>query len=171
MSDETQAEKLTARMERMKPSEAPKRRRGINPYALSAVTAVAGVGVGAWLVLAAPDAPAPAPAIETASVSDFQGDGTGTDGFSVSRPKPQIAPAAPDTSDAERLQAEIEALNAQIADLKANPVTVTDEAALADLKAQVAALDADAKARAAALSDLERENIRLQTLRSSKGLS
>ena len=83
MSDETQAEKLTARMERMKPSEAPKRRRGINPYALSAVTAVAGVGVGAWLVLAAPDAPAPAPAIETASVSDFQGDGTGTDGFSA----------------------------------------------------------------------------------------
>jgi type IV secretion system protein VirB10 len=163
MSDETQAEKLTARMERMKPSEAPKRRRGINPYALSAVTAVAGVGVGAWLVLAAPDAPAPAPAIETASVSDFQGDGTGTDGFSVSRPKPQIVPAAPDTPEAERLQAEIEALNAQIADLKANPVTVTDEAALADLKAQVAALDADAKARAAALSDLERENIRLQT--------
>lgn len=170
MSDETQAEKLTARMERMKPSEAPKRRRGINPYALSAVTAVAGVGVGAWLVLAAPDAPAPAPAIETASVSDFQGDGTGTDGFSVSRPKPQIVPAAPDTSEAERLQAEIEALNAQIADLKANPVTVTDEVALADLKAQVAALDADTKARAAAISDLERENIRLQTELETKAL-
>ena len=170
MTDETQAEKLTARMERMKPSEAPKRRGGINPYALSAVTAVAGVGVGAWLVLAAPDAPAPAPAIETASVSDFQGDGTGTDGFSVSRPKPQIVPAAPDTSEAERLQAEIEALNAQISDLKANPVTVTDEAALADLKAQVAALDADAKARAAALSDLERENIRLQTELETKAL-
>ena len=170
MTEETQAEKLTARMERMKPSEATKRRRGINPYALSAVTAVAGVGVGAWLVLAAPDAPAPAPAIETASVSDFQGDGTGTDGFSVSRPKPQIVPAAPDTSEAERLQAEIEALNAQIADLKANPVTVTDEAALADLKAQVAALDADAKARAAALSELERENIRLQTELETKAL-
>lgn len=170
MTDETQAEKLTARMERMKPSEAPKRRRGINPYALSAVTAVAGVGVGAWLVLAAPDAPAPAPAIETASVSDFQGDGTGTDGFSVSRPKPQIVPAAPDSSEAERLQAEIEALNAQIADLKANPVTVTDEGALADLKAQVAALDADAKARTAALSELERENIRLQTELETKAL-
>ena len=170
MSDETQAEKLTARMERMKPSEAPKRRRGINPYTLSAMTAVAGVGVGAWLVLAAPDAPAPAPAIETASVSDFQGDGTGTDGFSVSRPKPQIVPAAPDTSEAERLQAEIEALNAQIGDLKAIPVTVTDEAALADLKAQVAALDADAKARATALSDLERENIRLQTELETKAL-
>jgi type IV secretion system protein VirB10 len=170
MTDESQTDKVTARLERMRPSEAPKSRRGINPYALSAVTAVAGVGVGAWLVLAAPDAPAPAPAIETASVSDFQGDGTGTDGFSVSRPKPQIVPAAPDTSEAERLQAEIESLNAQIADLKANPVTVTDEAALADLKAQVAALDADAKARSAALSDLERENIRLQTELETKAL-
>ena len=141
--------------------EAPKRRQGVNPYALAALTAVAGVGVGAWLVLAAPDTPAPAPAIETASVSDFQGDGTGTDGFSVSRPKPQIVPAAPDTSEAKRLQAEVDALTAQIADLKANPVT--DEAALAALKAQVEALDAEAKTRAAALSDLERENIRLQT--------
>ena len=35
--------------------------------------------------------------------------------------------------------------------------------ALTQLKAQLAALDADAKAREAALSDLERENIRLQT--------
>jgi type IV secretion system protein VirB10 len=155
MTDETQAEKLTSRIERMRPSEAPKRRRGVNPYALSAVTAVAGVGVGAWLVLAAPDAPAPAPAIETASVSDFQGDGTGTDGFSVSQPKPQIVPAAPDTSEAERLQAEIETLTTQIAVLKANPVTVTDEAALADL---------------IALSDLERENIRLQTELETKAL-
>jgi type IV secretion system protein VirB10 len=37
-------------------------------------------------------------------------------------------------------------------------------------KAQVAALDADAKARAAALSDLERENIRLQTELETKAL-
>lgn len=163
MSETENEGKLAARIARMSPSEAPKRKGGINPYALSAVTAVAGVGVGAWLVLAAPDAPAPAPAIETASVSGFQGDGTGTDGFSVTKAKPQIALAGPDRSAEERLKAEIDALNAQIADLKANPVTVTDEAALEALKAQVAALDADAKAREAALSDLERENIRLQT--------
>lgn len=169
MSEDDLDGKLAARMARMKPSEAPKRRRGVNPYALSAVTAVAGVGVGAWLVLAAPEAPAPAPALETASVSDFQGAG-GADGFSITKEKPQIVPAAPDTSEAERLQAEIEALNAQIADLKANPVTVTDEAALADLQAQVAALDAYAKAREAALSDLERENIRLQTELETKAL-
>ena len=64
MSEEDQDGKLAARMARMNPSEAPKRRRGVNPYALSAVTAVAGVGVGAWLVLAAPDAPAPARELE-----------------------------------------------------------------------------------------------------------
>ena len=169
MSEEDQDGKLAARMARMKPAEAPKRRRGVNPYALSAVTAVAGAGVGAWLVLAAPEAPAPAPALETASVSDFQGDG-GADGFSITKERPQIVPTVPDTSEADRLMAEIEALNAQIADLKANPVTVTDEAALADLKAQVAALDADAKAQEAALSDLERENIRLQTELETKAL-
>jgi type IV secretion system protein VirB10 len=163
-------DKLAARLNRITPQEAPRRRRGINPYALSAVTALAGAGVGAWLVLAAPETPTPAPAIETASVSGFQGDGNGTDGFSLSRAKPQIAPDAPDRSAEERLKAEIDALNAQIADLKANPVTVTDEAALADLKAQLASLDAEAKAREAALGDLERENIRLQTALDTKAL-
>jgi len=170
MSEPETNDKLAARIARMSPSNTPKRKSGVNPYALSAVTAVAGVGVGAWLVLAAPDAPAPAPAFETASVSDFQGTGTGTDGFSITKAKPQIAPAEPDRSAEERLKAEIDALNAQIVDMKANPVTVTDEAALEALKAQVAALDADAKAREAALSDLERENIRLQTELDTKAL-
>jgi type IV secretion system protein VirB10 len=163
MNDEAQSDKLSARMARIKPTDAPKRRRGINPYALSAVTAVAGVGVGAWLVLAAPDAPAAAPAIETASVSDFQGDGTGTDGFSITKAKPQLASAPVDRSEEDRLKAEVDRLNAQITDLKANPVTVLDDAALQALKAQVDSLDADARAREAALSELERENIRLQT--------
>jgi type IV secretion system protein VirB10 len=170
MSEEDQDGKLAARMARMKPAEALKRRAGVNPYALSAVTAAAGVGIGAWLVLAAPDAPAPAPAFETASVSDFQGEGSGADGFTISKEKPQITPAAPDRSEAERLEAEIAALNAQIAELKANPVTVTDEAAMQALKAQVDALDAEARAREAALSDLERENIRLQTELDTKAL-
>lgn len=170
MSETENESKLAARIARMSPSETTKRKAGINPYALSAVTALAGAGVGAWLVLAAPETPAPAPVIETASVSGFQGDGTGTDGFRLSRAKPQIAPAAPDRSAEERLKAEIDALNAEIADLKANPVTVTDEAALADLKAQLASLYAEAKARDAALSDLERENIRLQTALDTKAL-
>jgi type IV secretion system protein VirB10 len=170
MSETENESKLAARIARMSPSETTKRKGGINPYALSAVTALTGAGVGAWLVLAAPETPAPAPVIETASVSGFPGDGNGTDGFSLSRANPQIAPAAPDRSAEERLKAEIDALNAQIADLKANPVTVTDEAALADLKAQLAALDAEAKARDTALSGLERENIRLQTALDTKAL-
>lgn len=170
MSEEDQDGKLAARMARMKPAEAPKRRPGVNPYALSAMTAAAGVGIGAWLVLAAPEASAPAPAFETASVSDFQGEGSGADGFTISKEKPQITPAAPDRSEAERLQAEIAALNAQIADLKANPVTVTDEAAMQALKAQVDALDAEARAREAAFAELEREKIRLQSELDTKAL-
>lgn len=169
MSESDAETKLAARMARIK-AETPKRRVGMNPYALSAVTAVAGAGIGAWLVLAAPEAPAPAPAMETGSVSGFQDDGTGADGFSITKAKPQVTPIAPDRSEAERLQAEIAALTAQIADLKANPVTVTDDAALADLKAQVGALDAEARVREAALSDLERENIRLQTELDTKTL-
>ena len=113
MSEDDQDGKLAARMARMRSAEAPKRRRGVNPYALSVVTAVAGVGVGAWLVLAAPEAPAPAPALETASVSDFQG-AQGADGFSITKEKPQIVPAVPNTSEADRLKAEIEALKAEV---------------------------------------------------------
>ena len=41
MSEEDQDGKLAARMARMKPAEAPKRRAGVNPYALSAMTAAA----------------------------------------------------------------------------------------------------------------------------------
>ena len=40
-------------------------------------------------------------------MSDFQGDG-GADGFSITKEKPQIVPAVPDTSEADRLKAEIE---------------------------------------------------------------
>jgi type IV secretion system protein VirB10 len=127
------------------------------------------VGVGAWLVLAAPDAPAPAPAIETGSVSDFRARAAPTASAShgQSRRSSRLR-RTPRRRNGCRRDRGI--LNAQIADLKANPVTVTDEAALADLKAQVAALDADAKARAEALSDLERENIRLQTELETKAL-
>ena len=113
-------------------------------------------------MLAAPEAPAADPAIETASVTGFQGDGIGADGFTLSKEKPQIA-VTPDRGEEDRLRGEIDGLKAQLADLKANPVTIMDETALQALKAQVDALDADARAREAALSELERENIRLQT--------
>lgn len=169
MSDDTAAasgDKLTERLNRMKPAEGRPRRRGVNPYVLSAVTAVTGAAVGAWLVLSAPDAPDPGPAMETGSVSGFQGDG-GTDGFSIAKPGdpvPQVVPTTVrDEAEEERLHGEIDILKAEIEALKANPVTVTDEAALADLQARLAAIEAEAKAKAEALAELERENIRLQT--------
>src|SRR5690606_29533841 len=109
---------------------------GVNPYLLSAVTAVAGAAFGAWLVLSAPDMPDPGPSMETGSVSDFQGDGSGTDGFTLTRPtepEPQVAPSVVrDEVEEERLRGEIAILRAEIEALKANPVTVTDDAALAD---------------------------------------
>ena len=171
MSEETQTDKISARMARMTPSEPAKRRRGINPYALSAVTAVAGFGIGAWMVLAAPDAPMTRPALETSSVSGFQGGGTGTDGFMVTKAKSQVAlDPVRDLAEEARLQKEVDALNAKIADLKANPVTVTDDAALAALRTQVDALADAARAQDAAFSELERENIRLQTELETKAL-
>lgn len=169
MSDDTPAasgDKLAERLNRMKPTDAKPRRRGINPYALSAATAVAGAAFGAWLVLSAPDAPDPGLPMETGSVSGFQGEG-GTDGFTITKPGepvPQVAPTVVrDETEEERLRGEIDILKAEIEALKANPVTVTDDAALADLQARLAAIEAEAKAKAEALSELERENIRLQT--------
>lgn len=159
-------DKLAERLNRMKPAEGRPRRRGVNPYLLSAVTAVAGAAFGAWLVLSAPDAPDPGPPMETGSISGFQGEGS-TDGFSITKPGepvPQVAPSVlRDEAEEERLRGEIDILKAEIEALKANPVTVTDEAALADLQARLAAIEAEAKAKAEALAELERENIRLQT--------
>ena len=169
MSLEDQDDKLAARIARIK-TEAPKRRKGVNPYLLSGVTAVAGVGVGAWLVLAAPEAPARAPAMDTASVDGFQSSGTGTEGFTLVTAKPQLGPILPDRSEAEALKAEIDRLTGEIADLKANPLTVTDDTALAALKAQVEALGAEARTRDSAYAELERENIRLQTALETKAL-
>lgn len=176
MSEDTPTatgEKLTERLNRMKPAEGKPRRRGVNPYALSAITAVAGIGIGAWLVLSAPEATAPGPSMETGSVSGFQGEG-GTDGFSITTPgegAPQVTPpVVRDLAEEERLRGEVDALKAEIEALKANPVTVRDDAALADLQARLAAIEAEAKAKAAALSELERENIRLQTELDTKNL-
>ncbi|AOZ71386.1 hypothetical protein LPB142_17705 (plasmid) [Rhodobacter xanthinilyticus] len=98
----------------------------------------------------------------TASVSDFQQDGIGTDGFTIARPKPDLT-IKPDRSAEERLKLEIVDLQAQIAALKANPVTVPDEAKLQELSAKIAKLEDDARSEAAARAELERDNIRLQT--------
>ena len=162
MTDLPESEKLAERLARMQPQDPKPKRRGVNPYALSAITAVTGLGAGVWLALSAPEAPESAPPIATASVSDFQQDGIGTDGFTIARPKPDLT-IKPDHSAEERLKLEIVDLQAQIAALKANPVTVPDEAKLQELSAKIAKLEEDARNEAAARAELERDNIRLQT--------
>ncbi|WP_444445037.1 hypothetical protein ACTTAK_17855 (plasmid) [Rhodobacter capsulatus] len=162
MTDLPETEKLAERLARMQPQDPKPKRRGVNPYALSAVTAVTGLGAGVWLALSAPEAPAPVPPIATASVSDFQDDGAGTDGFTIARPKPDLT-IKPDHSEEDRLKSELAGLQAQIAALKANPVTVTDPVALQELNTKIAQLEEDARKEEAARADLERENIRLQT--------
>lgn len=161
MSETEPQDKLAERMARVKPPEAPKRKVGLNPYALSAVTALAGAGIGAWLVLAAPAAPSPAPALETASVSGFQGEELGTEGFMAAKAKPQITPVVVDRSEETRLKAEIETLNAEIAKFKGDAATPDPE--IVDLKSQLADLTTEAQSREAKLSDLERENVELKT--------
>ena len=161
MSAEDPEDRLTRRLARMAPAERPRRRRRISPYALSGVTAVAGMGVGAWLVLAAPDAPAPAPALETASVSGFQEDATGPEGFAPVAKTPQPGLASPGPEAPASLVDQVAALKAEIAALKANPAPPAD--GLAALKAEVEALAAEAKTRDAALAELQGENARLQS--------
>ncbi|WP_444451260.1 TrbI/VirB10 family protein (plasmid) [Rhodobacter capsulatus] len=88
---------------------------------------------------------------------------TGTDGWLHHRaPKPDLT-IKPDHSEEDRLKSELAGLQAQIAALKANPVTVTDPAALQELTAKIAQLEEEARKEEAARADLERENIRLQT--------
>lgn len=168
MSEAEPQDKLAERMARMKPSEPSKRRRGLNPYALSAVTAVAGAGVGAWLVLAAPAAPPAAPVLETASVSGFQGEEPGTEGFMTTKAKPQVTPVVVDRSEETRLKAEIETLNAKIARFKGE--AATPDPKLEGLKAEVEHLTSEAQAQSAKLSDLERENLELKTALDTKAL-
>lgn len=163
MSAEEPEDRLTRRLARMAPAEPPRRRRRISPYALSGVTAIAGMGVGAWLVLAAPDAPAPAPALETASVSGFQEDATGPEGFAPVAKTPRPGIASPDPDAPAPLEDEVAALKAEIAELKANPSPPAEAAGLEALKAEVEALAAEAKTREVALADLQGENARLQS--------
>ncbi|WP_444451258.1 hypothetical protein ACTTAI_00575 (plasmid) [Rhodobacter capsulatus] len=59
MTDLPETEKLAERLARMQPQDPKPKRRGVNPYALSAITAVTGLGAGVWLALSAPEAPRP----------------------------------------------------------------------------------------------------------------
>lgn len=155
--------KLAARLAAL--AEPPRPKSRVNPYLLSAVTAVAGVGLGAYLVAFAPE-PDPGGAMVPASTSaEFQ-DGAGIEDFQIlqnSEAVPQMPSTKPDP-ELEKLRATVTALEAELAKLRANPETVmvADDAALQALRDQIAEVEAKAAEREAALSTLQQENDRLQ---------
>lgn len=158
-----QEARLAARLEALKGPG--KRKRGVNPFVLSAVTGVAGLGVGAWLVAFAPD-PGPEEGLPASTATEFQED-AGLDGFRIREDEaPALPQATPTAEDPElaSLRATVAELQAEIARLRANPetVTVADEAALAALQARIDEVEAALAAREAALQEAELENERLR---------
>lgn len=158
-----QEARLAARLEALKGPG--KRKRGVNPFVLSAVTGVAGLGVGAWLVAFAPE-PGPEEGLPASTATEFQED-TGLDGFRIREDEaPALPQAAPTAEDPElvRLRETVSGLEAELARLRANPetVTVADEEALAALQARIDEVEAASAAREATLRDAELENERLR---------
>lgn len=156
-------DKLAARLAALKGPAKPPRR--VNPYLLSAFTAVVGVGLGAYLVAFAPAPAADNGTLPASTASEFQ-DATGTDGFKLSE-KPEATPQVPKTKtdpELDKLRASVASLQAELTNLRANPktVTVTDDAALQAVRDQNASLEAKAAEDKTALSDLKSENDRLQ---------
>ena len=158
-----QEARLAARLEALKGPG--KRKRGVNPFVLSAVTGVAGLGVGAWLVAFAPE-PGPEEGLPASTATEFQED-AGLDGFRIREDEaPALPRATPTAEDPElaALRATVSELQAELARLRANPetVTVADEEALAALQARIDEVEAASVAREAALREVELENERLR---------
>ncbi|NEY92015.1 TrbI/VirB10 family protein [Tabrizicola oligotrophica] len=155
--------KLAARLAALAGPPKPKSR--VNPYLLSAVTAVAGIGLGAYLVAFAPEPDPGGTPVAASTSAEFQ-DGAGIEDFQISQKSdavPQVPSTAPDP-ELEKLRATVAALEAELTKLRANPETVkvADDAALQALRDQIAEVEAKAAERETALSTLQQENDRLQ---------
>ena len=153
--------RLAARLVALKgPVKSPRR---VNPYLLAGITGLAGACIGAYLVAFAPDATQPGETLPASTASEFQND-TGLDNFRPTgedvNPLPQAASPQPG-EELDALRATIARLEAQIANLKANPVTVTDDAALSTLREQLAEVKAKAAERDTAFDAMKVENDRL----------
>ena len=172
------ADPLEERLRRMQPPAArpPLWRR----LALPAGMLAAGLAGGAYVATVIPSGdPAPSP-LPTSDVREFQDD-TGLDGFTLTEPEPNPAPALPDThtvvrtvadpqaqADAaaaraalERVRAELEAVRAELATARANPRTSSEE--LDALRAELDQLKNGMADKDQALDELTRENLRLQS--------
>ncbi len=172
------ADPLEERLRRMQPPAArpPLWRR----LALPAGMLAAGLAGGAYVATVIPSGdPAPSP-LPTSDVREFQDD-TGLDGFTLTEPEPNPAPALPDTHTAartvadpqaqadaaaaraalERVRAELEAVRAELATARANPRTSSEE--LDALRAELDQLKNGMADKDQALDELTRENLRLQS--------
>ena len=153
--------RLAARLEALKgPIKSPRR---VNPYLLAGITGLAGAGIGAYLVAFAPEPAQKGEVLPASTAREFQDD-TGLDNFRPTGdqvvPPPQASAPQP-SEDLEALRATIARLEAQIGDLRSHPVAVTDDAALATLRDQLAEVKAKAAERDTAFDAMKVENDRL----------
>ncbi len=171
----TTESKLQERLNNLrKPPPKPSPLRAYGPYA--AVLAV-GLGIG-FYVASTPAAEEPRPEVKTSETAEFQEE-LGLAGFTTRVPKHQPAPEVPTTeapvaadpaaqNEAEQLRVKMADLQAQMDALKDAPAAPPAE--LSALRAEMDALKMEAAEREAANTELERENIRLQTQLSTSNM-
>ncbi|MCB2134814.1 MAG: hypothetical protein KDE08_02540 [Rhodobacteraceae bacterium] len=144
---------LEARLTRIRQEKAA-RRRGPNPWVIAGVTGAAGLLIGGYVVAVAPTLGEDARPVETSRPAEFDG-GTGLDGFVFAKEEPSLPQVKQEDPEIARLQALVDDLAARIDELNSNPVTVTDDAALAEMKRQNEELERQARMAQNAL-DAER---------------
>lgn len=160
-------DKIEARLEAIR--KPPVKRFPVAKVAVPAAALVVGLttGILGMSGRSGKDEAAKPLAMPTATPGEFQS-GDGLDGFTISRPKTAMgnlttskAPT-PDTSKIDEQAAQIADLQAQLEELRANPVTVTDEAALAALQAQVERAEEQARQKELELADAQRAATQMQ---------
>lgn len=164
-----QNDKISARLEAIRKPAAKK--FPVAKVAIPAAAMLIGVSIGVVGMSGGDADTAPKPlALPTSDAAEFQ-TGDGLDGFTFAQPREkasessaelQITPTAKPDEEKERQAAEIAALRAEVEALRANPVTVTDEATVAALQAQLDQLAAEAHAKDLALADAQRETDRVR---------
>lgn len=129
--DDPEIEERLKRINSVKPTG----RKGVNPWAIGGVCATGGLLLGAYIVAVAPNLHEATAPPKTSTSAEFEG-GDGSDGFVFARSEDPLPNVPQKSAEAERLAQLVADLTAQIEELKNKPTTVTDDAALAELKRQ-----------------------------------
>lgn len=164
MANENEQGGIEERLQRLQ--RKPGRMNRWKPWAIGAGTFTAGAALASYAFLTATDAPPQGTSLNlpTSQVTDFQ-DGSGLDGFTITRPRPvpQVPDAqAPRTETVEVVdQTRIDELAAQLEGLQLK----LSEGATAreELLAEMEQMKGDAALKDEALSEAEREMLRLQS--------